>query len=221
MSSADVMEGKSWSITGYGKHEESEPLVENGNTDLRFEEAHDAAGVALTVRPGDGLHYRFLFGVLQNYVLKVGSGSFVNRHDAQSDGHQFGLGVRWSAIPQTSVSLGTAFDLSYMHRTVDFKRLTSNGAVTALDEQFEQDEIQAAANISKRWKQLEPYGGLKVSYVTSKLTDHSTLSTMRGSNEEISPFVGLKWEFFQKESLIIEASFADEESISAGLNIQF
>jgi hypothetical protein len=221
MSSADTMESKSWAITAYGAHEKSEPQVENGATDLEFDAENDLTGLILTVRPGDYLQYRFLYGILRNYELEVGSGSFVNRHESQSDGHQYGFGVRMSASPQTIVSLGTALDLSYVHRDVDFEKLESNGVVSALDEGFRQDEVQLAANVSKRWKRLEPYGGIKFAYVTTKIVDRATLSKMRGHDEAISPFVGLKLEFFEKESLIVEASFADEESFSAGLNIKF
>jgi len=221
MSSAEIMESRSWGITAYGKTEESEPTVKNGSTELEFEAEHEAAGVILTARPGDGLHYRLMYGVLRNYELEVGSSTFVNKHESQSNGRQYGVGARWNVLPVTAVSLGVAFDFAYVRHDVDFEKLTSNGVTSALDERFEQDEFQAAVNISKKWKQFEPYGGLKTSYVETRILDRTTQSKLYGNDVDWSPFVGLKWDFFQKESLLVEASFADEESVSAGLNIQF
>jgi hypothetical protein len=221
MSATSSMDTKSWGVSVYGATKKTEPRVKNGSTELDFDAEHEASNVAVTVHPGDHLHYRFLYGVLRDYQLEVGSGTFVNTHDSQSDGRQYGFGVRWNATPVTPVSVGVAIDLSYVRQTVDFEKLTSNGVVSALDERFERDEFQAAVNVSKRWMQIEPYGGLKTSYVENKILDRATQSRMNGSDVEWSPFVGLKWEFFEKESLVIEGSFADEKAFSAGLNIQF
>ncbi len=221
MSSADIMESKSWSVAAYGKTEDSEPRIKNGSTELDFEAEHEATGVILTVRPGDGMHYRLMYGVLRDYTLEVGSSTFVNKHEAQSDGHQIGFGVRLNGTPVTAVSLGVALDLSYVRQAVDFEWLTSNGVGSALNERFVQDEFQAAVNISKKWSKFEPYGGLKTSYVETRILDRTTNGKLYGNKVEWSPFVGLKYEFFQKESLIVEASFADEEAVSIGLNIEF
>jgi hypothetical protein len=221
MSGASAMEAKSWSVAVYGTAHKSEPRVKNGSTDLDFDEEHEASNVALTLHPGEHMQYRFLYGVLRNYELEIGSSTFVNTHESQSDGHQFGFGTRWNASPVTPVSLGVAVDLSYVRRTVDFEKLTSNGTTSALNERFEQDEFQAAVNVGKRWAKLEPYGGLKTNYVKTRILDRATQSDLHGSKIGFSPFVGLKWEFFEKESLMLEASFADEEALSAGLNIQF
>lgn len=221
MSGADVMSAKSWAIAVYGRQTETEPRVRNGSTDLDFEAAHEASTVRLTVRPGDNLHYRFLFGVLRDYELEVDSSTFVNKHESHSDGHQYGVGVRWNASPVTAVSMGLALDFSYVHQAVDFDRSTSNGVTTALNERFEQDEVQAAINVSKRWKQLEPYGGLKVNYVETKVVDRITQTDLNGNREGWSPFVGVSWEFSPREILTVEASFADDESLSAGFEIRF
>jgi len=90
-----------------------------------------------------------------------------------------------------------------------------------MEEKRKQDEFQAAVNVSKKWNKVEPYGGLKTSYVETRILDRTTNGKLYGSNVEWSPFIGLKLEFFQKESLIVEASFADEKALSAGLNFQF
>jgi hypothetical protein len=215
------MESKSWGVAVYGSSVKSEPRVKNGATDLDFDERHEASNIALTVHPGDHLQYRFMYGVLRDYELEVGSSAFVNKHVSQSDGHQYGFGAHWNGSPVTPVSLGVAFDLSYVRRTVDFEKLTSNGIVSALDERFEQDEFQAAVDISKRWAQVEPYAGIKTNYVKTEILDRATRSSLRGGEIGWSPFVGFRWEFFEKESLVLEASFADEEALSAGINIQF
>ncbi len=221
LSPASSMDGKSWGVSAYGRHEKTEPNIKIGATDLEFDAKNDVGGLMLTVRPGDYLHYRFLYGVVSNYELQVDSGGFVNRHESHSDGYQYGFGARWNAMPQTSVSVGIALDLTYLHKKVDFDRLSSNGVVSPLDERLKQDEFQGAVNFSKRWKQLEPYGGLKLNYVQTEIFDRATLTRSHGNSDDWSPFVGLKWEFFPKESLIVEGSFADEESFSAGVNIQF
>jgi hypothetical protein len=243
MSSADILESGRWSLSVYGRHEKFEPTIElsgssgiqvptpgsggtqtlfpNTNADIEMEAEYNESALALTIRPHEGLHYRVILGVVRDFQVEFASGSYVNELESTSNGFLYGGGIRWNVSPGTMVSPAIAFDLSYIRQQVNLDRFNSNGTISAATQRFEQDEFQGAINVSKRWKNVEPFGGIKIIHNVSRLRDKTTKEKVRGSTDGWSPFIGLNWEIFPKDSLVIEASFADEESISAGFNITF
>ncbi|MCB4756816.1 MAG: hypothetical protein LHV69_07290 [Elusimicrobia bacterium] len=241
LSSADVMESKSWALSFYGTRNRAEPVVRNSNvdaiqvpvsggsetifsdanTDVEMESDYSAAVAAVTLRPHDGFHYRFKAGQIRDYELEYSSGNVTNRLRSQSSGLLWGVGVRWNFQPQTIVSAGMAIDLSYTQTLANLDRFESGGTVERADIRFEQDEFQGALNVSRRWKTWEPYGGVKVAWVSSQMKDGQTQERIKGTDQRLSPFLGLRWEAFPGESVVVEGSFYDEESLSAGMTIKF
>jgi hypothetical protein len=243
MSSADIMESGRVGLSVYGRHEKFEPTVElsgssgitlptpgtggsqtvfpDSNADVEMEAQFDQQGLALTVRPNEGMHFRAIVGVIQNFQVEFASGSYTNRLDGTSNGFLYGVGGRWNVSPGTMVSPAIAFDLSYIRQQVNLDRFQSNGTVSAAEQRFEQDEFQGAVNVSHRWKNIEPYGGIKIIHSISRLKDKTTKQKITGTSDGWSPFVGLNFEVFPKQSLVVEGSFADEKAFSAGINITF
>jgi hypothetical protein len=241
LSSADVMEGGKWSVSVYGRTAKMEPVLSISNassvlvplssgnstifsaqnTDVTLEQESESAVVAVKFRPKNGLTYRVKAGQIQSFDLEFSSGSHTNKLEATDGGLVWGLGAEWSVSPGSIVSPAITLDGSWTRTSVDLDRFQSPGVVSATQNRFEQDELQLALNLSRRWKQLEPFGGLKVSRLISRLRDDGTKESLRGYHDGWAPFLGLQWEFFDGESLLIEASFVDDESISAGLNLKF
>lgn len=241
-STADSFEAGSWRVSVYGQHVKSEPVVESAggsgieiplagggsttifssaNTEIEMEAEYNAVVAAMTVRPRNGLHYRFKIGQVRDYELTFASQTVDNQFRAETDGIVWGVGARANLTQGTIVSFAFALDFSYSQLIVDFDRFQSGATVSAADHRLEQDEFQTALNISKRFQAFEPYGGVKIGRTITKLKDRATKERSRGGKDFVSPFVGLSWEMFSNEYLIVEGSFVDEKSVSAGLNVQF
>lgn len=241
MSSADLLDAGSWSLNVYGKSVKEKPVVEtsgteaiqvptqSGNTtifsdanaEIEMDSEHKALVAALTFRPHDGLHYRAKIGQVRDYKLEFASGSQTNALRAESDGLLWGFGLRWNASQDTLVSAAVAIDISYTQTLINFDRFQAGSTVSSISQRFEQEEFQLGVNISRRWKKVEPYGGLKIRRLVSRLKDKNTKEQIRGETDEFNPFVGLAWLIFDKEKLMIEASFLDEQSITAGFQMNF
>jgi hypothetical protein len=241
-SSADAYEAKSWSLGAYGGTSESEPTVDlhdnaaaqvpisGGGTasvfsptdaEIKMTQTHNDAVLVFTGRPRDGLHYSFKVGQVRDYKLEFSSGSETNSLSAQKDGFLRGIGARWNLTQSTLVSAAFAIDFSYTQLRVKTDRFQGGGTVTGANIEAQQDEAQVAFNVSKRWKDVEPYGGLKITRWATQLKDFGTHERIHGVSTGVSPFVGLKWDMFEGESLVIEGSFVDEKTVSAGLNLKF
>lgn len=241
MSSADVMEAGAWQLDVYGRHAEYEPTVRvsgsggitvptsgggtaifsQTNADVEFDQHMDAAIAALTFRPRDGFHYRLKIGQVKEFDIEFDSAAHVNKLSAHDSGLVWGAGMRWNVVPGSIVSAAIAIDLSYANTTATLDRFQSNGVVAAASQRFTQDEYQGAVNVSRRWGQWEPYGGVKVMRLVTTLSDRNTKQRIRGHKDTVSPFLGLKWEVFPREAIVIEGSFLGEESVQAGFNFYF
>lgn len=241
MSSADAFETGSWQLSFYGQSVEKEPVVKISgvnsiqiqtsggseqvfsrvNTELNMESEYETVIAALTLRPKDGLHYQIKMGQLRNYTIQYSSGSLTNSFRSGNDGLIWGVGARWNATQGTIVSAAAALDISYTQSIVKFDRFESGTSVYTTNQRFEQDEIQIALNVSRRWNKIEPYGGLKVNRVITRMKDEITKQRVRGSKDGVAPFIGLSYEIFEKERIVVEASFIEEKSISAGMSIRF
>ena len=239
--SADVMEGRSWAVAIFGVSTEREPDVtisgvsaiqipttggpatvfSQANADVSLEQSESEVGLEAAFRPGHGLTYRARVSQIRNFELEFGSGSVVNAFESARDGWKYGAGASWSLVPGSIVSTAMTLDFSYARTVVPLDRFRSGSSVFTADHRFRQDEYQAAFFASRRFGRLEPYGGLKVFRLRTKLADRATKADVGGNTEGVSPFLGLQWRMFERERLALEASFADETSIGASLRIGF
>lgn len=240
-STADVLESGHWQLSLYERQAKEKPVVKisgtseiqvptsggastifsQENAKVTLESEMSATVAMVTFRPFDGMHYRVKFGQVDRFKLDFSSGSWTNSLESLGGGIVWGAGVRWNIQPVTIVTTGIAIDLSYTNSTVELDKFSSVGTISSTHKRFESQEFQGALNVSRRWKPFEPYGGLKVSWLTTRLVDLETKGKVGGTDEKWSPFVGLKWEVFPHENVLVEASFVDEKSISAGMNVRF
>jgi len=242
MSSADVLESGKIMLSVYGTKSNSEGNLSvsggqsfsletpDGNTstfsdskaDIELTEKMSAAVLALSFRPYDGFQYRVKAGQVRDMSVEYSSGSWVNKlSNVSGDGFLWGGGIRWNLQPATIVSAGVAIDLSYTQTLVNLDKFEANGDVSASNVRYQSDEVQGALEVSRRWKTIEPYGGIKLNWYRSQMEDTVTKSKVAGTKNRISPFVGFLWEAFPNEQFLVEGSFVDEQSISAGFNIKF
>jgi hypothetical protein len=241
MSSADAMPAGSWAVHVYGSQAKTEPEVKisgvssiqvpvnggtstifsNSNATIKMDQDSASAVASVSFRPRDGLQYRVKVGQVRDFKLEFSSGSQTNTLESQSDGFVWGVGLRHNLTQGTMVSAAIAIDLSYTQTQVRLDRFQAGTLVTSADEKFRQDEFQAAVNVSKRWKNIEPYGGLKILRVVSSLRDQGTKERVSGTVDAVSPFAGIKLDVFDRESLFVEGSLVGEKAISAGFGLQF
>ena len=242
MSTADAFNAGGWQISAYGQIVENEPVIDNRssgvveipdgaggtltvfnrtNSEIEMETSYDSIIGALAFRPRHGLHYRLKFGQVNDYDLEYASGSLTNKLSSLSSGFLWGGGVRWNVTQDTLVTPAVAFDFSYTQTLIDIDRFESGATVVGVNQKVEHEEFQFAVNASNRFRQLEPFGGFKVRRLVTKLKDKSSKTKVRGAQDGISPFLGLAWSMFEKESLLVEVSFVDEVSVSGGINVRF
>lgn len=239
---ANLLDEKAWSVGAYHTESEIEPVVEisgvnaiqvptsggsttifsGGNSEVEMEQESASNVLLLNFRPHGGFQYGLRLGQVSQFELQFSSGSQTNTLESTKDGFVWGLNLGKTIAVGSIVSTAISWDLSYTNTRVDLDRF-QGGPVAAVpaSQKLNQDEFQAAVNFSRRWKMIEPYAGVKVSSVKTTLKDKTTKESVSGRTEGVSPFVGLEFSFFGKEMLIVEASFVDQKSISAGLNIQF
>ena len=191
------------------------------NSEIEMESEFDEQVFRFSFRPHDGLLYFAKIGQISNFDLSFSSGSFTNEFLGNSAGLVWGGGFRWNITQDTPVSVATALEISYTSTNLGLDAFKSGGVTQAVDDRLEQDEFQGAVNISKRFGTLQPYGGLKLLRVNSRLKDRQTREKISGSEDLVSPFAGLQWEVFPKEYLTVEGSWLDEKMASAGLKINF
>ena len=241
MTTADVLDTGGWRLSVYGRAVETEPVLEvtsadniqvpttsgnstifsKTNAEIEMEAEYDVAIAALMFRPRDGLEYKIKLGQIRDYEISFASGNLTNAFRAQSEGILWGVGGRWRIKPGSIVSSAMSIDFNYTRAVINLDRFQSGTLVAATDQRIEQDEYQVSLNISRRWKRLEPFGGLKLNRTVTQLKDRVNKQKIRGTEEGVSPFIGLSVDVFERESFIVEVSFVDEEALSAGFNITF
>jgi len=197
----------------------SSTVFSGADTDVTMEQNLELAGVTLTWR-AKKLRYNFSVSQIRRFELEFSSGPLTNSLRAR-DGFRAGLGVAGSFVPVSIASVGIGWNLDYRHLRAGLDRFASGGIVTSANQDFAQDEFQAAVTAAWRWKAIQPYAGLKIQRRTTRLTDGGTKESIRGTSDGVSPMVGVEWTPILGESGIIEASFVDEKSITASWLIKF
>jgi hypothetical protein len=193
----------------------------NSNTDLEFDGEAVSTVLQLAWRPAGGLHYVFKVGT-GDYDVRVPSGTVENVLENSSPGRLLGFEAGWTILPDTPVSPAIGVSLGYTRSDYGLRRLRSGGnAPVAVDQDFSLEEWQGAASVSNRWGRFEPYAGLRFMRQTATLRDNVSADRVRGHRDGISPYAGLRFEFFPREALVLEAAFLDETVLAAGVAIGF
>ncbi len=238
---ADFLSEKSWFVSAVGQSIKKQPILEisnvndvqvpltsgsstifsGSNIDVETESKSESMLVLVGLKPREALEYHFKIGQVRNYKIEFSSGSHFNTLDALSDGIVWGFGLSGRISPASIVSMGITWQLDYSRSKVDLDRFQSPGILTSSNISYQEEEIQGALNFSRRWKTFEPYAGLKILRTIATMVDQSTKGKIKGSNDGVSPFVGIQWDLADRESIVLEGSFADEESFSASMKVQF
>lgn len=175
----------------------------------------------LVVNPDNGLYYWFKAG-LSSYSLEIPSDTVRNRLSGQDRGMVFGFGARKLLFPATIVSPAVAFDLGMDYSAYNIDSFSSGGAApVAVTDKLEISEIQADFVVSRKLRNFEPYGGLKVYRKAITLTDKAGFANVSGTKDSAGLFLGLKMSFYRHEAFVIEGSFGQDTDFTAGLNIGF
>lgn len=240
-SNASLLDGKSWNVSVYGRSVKTEPVVSLSGTDgiaiptsggsstifsssdadFEMEQKTSDLTLAFNVKPREGLAYSLYVGQVQEFELEFSSASQTNRLESTSDGWRWGLGLSGMLAPISPVSIGVSWSLGYTQTNVSLDRFQGGPVVYDVDESLRQEEFQGSLQAIKRWKEFEPYVGLKLMRQKTRLQDNVSKSRVSGYNDGVSPFVGMRWAMFDREFLQVEGSFVDEESLTAGLVVQF
>ncbi len=185
----------------------------------------DAKSSAMSVKymfnPHSDLYYWVKLGQ-GNYELEIPSDTVKNRLSSRENGLIVGAGVRKMLFPDTIVTPAIAVELN---ATVSDYKLDGfkpgNGADTVVSDELSLAQLEAALIISKKYRMLEPYGALKISHNQSSLWDNESTAKIDGSTDTVGLVAGVKIRVFQKESLVFEGGFIDENYVSAAWNIEF
>lgn len=201
-------------------------------TDLDAEGNGNGTMAKVTVQPFDEPRIQLYFlGGMSNYELKVPSGSFSNSYKTDQNGYIFGGGLRYTLVPYTMVTPAVSLDLSATHSRYNLSRFESGDGKIAEPTGFLMIafEIQAAITASKKFvfdlgkgkASFDPYLGVKMIRTRINLDDLSTGAHHSGTKIGTAPFVGFRFNPHQRIGLIVEGSFLNELSASAGLTFNY
>jgi hypothetical protein len=234
LSTADLYSSGSFSVSLGGIHVEkdfnldvnsdggNETVFQGSSSGVEMQSESVNKVIKFAFRPYDGLLYYVKVGQICGFEMSYSSGSQTNTFESKSIGMLWGVGFRWNITQDTPVSAAMAFDVSYTALSVGDVDVFKAGSETfGVNDKFGENEIQGAFNISKRFGSWQPYGGLKVIRVDSKLVDKATNEQISGQSFLLSPFVGMQWEIFPKEYFVLESSFVDEKIFAGSIKVNF
>jgi hypothetical protein len=195
--------------------------ISGSQTDLESNGTAGGVYVKLMINPNNGLYYWLNAGLI-NYNLDAPALGVTNKYSSQDQGWMCGVGARKLLLPGTIVTPAVALDIGINYYRFAFDCLRSGDAApVSADDQLQILETQADVVISKRIEKFEPYSGLKVYRKASTLADKLNYSNVSGIKNSAGLFLGCKFNFYQHEALVLEGSFGEDTSFSAGLNIEF
>lgn len=191
----------------------------NVSNDLESDGSGKSVFAKVVINPDNGLYYWFKAGI-SSYDLDVPSDSVKNKLSGQDKGMVCGFGARKLLFPDTIVTPAIAVDFGINYAAYGLDSFSAGGAApVAVSDKLEIMEFQTDLVLSKRIKQFEPYGGLKIYRKTATLTDKAGFANVSGTKDNAGLFFGLKVNFTKQEALVIEGSLVGDSNFSVGLNI--
>lgn len=207
-------------------------VTTHSTADLEAEGRGNGAMAKITVQPFEEPRIQFyVLGGMSSYELQLPSGSFSNSYKTDNNGYTMGGGIRYTLVPYTMVTPAVSLDLSATHSRYCLSRFESGDGKIAeptglLMIAF---EIQAALTVSKKFvfdfnknkASFDPYVGVKMIRTRLNLDELSTGAHYSGTKTGTAPFIGFRLNPIQRVGLIVEGSFINELSASAGLTFNF
>jgi hypothetical protein len=174
-------------------------------------------------QPGEIVQYYTAVGV-GGYDLNLPTGKL-----SGNPGVAGTLGLRGTIFPDTIVTPGVAADFGVTRSVFSYNRFEQGlpGQNTAVNHRLGMWQYQFAVevghqfDIDKDWK-IEPYGGVKWIVIKTDLNDLQTGSHAGGTQNTVSPFLGVRVPFGDHEAAVVEVSqFVNGMQEAAGLEFRF
>ena len=186
-----------------------------------------AAVARVAWQPYDNVQYYLTLGT-GKYALHVASLTSVTSLTGDTPGWIYGFGGRANIFPESIASTAIAVDASVVWEKYWFNRSAPQptAALTNVKDRLDLMRLQLAVEASRRfefdgrWK-VEPYGGLKWLRTQAWLKDLNTGARFGGSDDMVSPFLGVNLPWSDNESLWGEATFVKGFEYAAGLAVRF
>jgi hypothetical protein len=194
----------------------------NQTGDVTAKGSGDMGVAKLVWQPGEIVQYYAAVGV-GSYDLHIPAGTLKG-----SAGIAGTLGVRGTIYPDTVVTPGIALDFSATRSVFSYDRFEQGTPTnTAVDNKLSLWTYQWAVEaghqfeVNQQWK-VEPYGGVKWIYIRSDLHELSSGNHSGGTQNTVTPFVGVRVPYGDKEALVLEGSqFVDGFQEAAGVEFKF
>jgi hypothetical protein len=186
-----------------------------------------AAVAKIAWQPYDNVQYYLTLGT-GKYALHVASLTSVTSLTGDAPGWIYGFGTRANIFPESIASAAIAVDASATWEKYWFNRSAPQptAALTNVKDRLDLMRLQLAVEASRRfefdgrWK-VEPYGGLKWLRTQAWLKDLNTGTRLGGSDDMVSPFLGVNLPWSDNESLWGEATFVKGFEYATGLAVRF
>ena len=174
-------------------------------------------------QPGELVQYYAAIGA-GGYDLTLPSGKL-----SGNPGVSGSLGLRGTVYPDTIVTPGVAVDFGVTRSVFSYNRFEQGipGQNTAVNHRLGMWQYQFAVEIGHQFAiekglAVEPYGGAKWVVIKTDLNDLQTGSHSGGTQNTVSPFLGVRVPFGEHEAVFVEGSqFVDGTQEAAGLEIRF
>ncbi len=193
----------------------------------------------LVYQPWETMQYYAAVGV-GDYSVRIPSVTVNNHLTGDKPGTAFTLGAKAVIIADTVVSPAVAVDFSVTRARHLFNRRVPGGIpninnninqrldmmhyalaveTSHLFTLVEKEKIELVA--LRGGVKLEPYGGVRWTRTVADLKDLVDGSHVGGSQDVVTPFLGLRLPMFEHEGLFAEASFVGGYHWGTGLEVRF
>lgn len=206
-------------------------ITSSSSADLESDGNGNGVLARVTFQPfEDGLQY-YVVGGVSSYGLKVPSGTYANTYATDDPGVVVGGGLRYTLAPYTMVTPAVSLDLSATHSRYKLTKFSAGDGRLVSDTGYLLTvfELQGALTVSRKFTfdlggqkaAFDPYCGVKTIRTRANMDDLSSGAHFSGTETGFAPFVGFHFRPFAHEGFVVEGSFINELSASAGLTLQF
>ncbi|MFA6318131.1 MAG: autotransporter domain-containing protein [Elusimicrobiota bacterium] len=211
------------------------PCGQSGDIDVDGNGAYGT--VKVVYQPWETMQYYAAVGVGE-YGLKVPSTTVTNQLNGDAPGFSYTVGAKAVLFPDSPGMAAIAVDASASWARHDLNRRHGTPNVSStIDQRLDLMTYQVSVEAShlftlvekdkfdlvalKGGLQFEPYGGVRWSRTVADLKDMTDGGHAGGSQDVVTPFLGLRVPLFEREAVFVESSFVGGYHHAAGLEVRF
>ncbi|MBI5881733.1 MAG: autotransporter outer membrane beta-barrel domain-containing protein [Elusimicrobia bacterium] len=213
------------------------PCGQGGDIDVEGNGAYGT--VKVVYQPWETMQYYAAVGVGE-YALKVPSTTVTNRLNGDTPGVSYTLGAKAVIFPDSVGMPALAVDASASWARQDLNRQSPGGTPNVsgnIDQRLDLLTYQVSVEAShlftvvekdkldlvalKGGVRFEPYGGVRWSRTVADLKDLVDGGHAGGSQDVVTPFLGLRVPLFEHEAVFAESSFVGGFHHAFGLEVRF